>query len=475
MTNLGNSLKLFFALILLVEGLFSCAKEEVSPVANTQPTTVTSSFITNDSLLKYDAYLFDLTNKYPQMPDVQFNGAWVQVGSLSGGLDHCHFKYYSLKGVDHIILNPTSVSKVPLIHLINKGSKWELEKIYDGLNSNFGSPNSSEVGTDGSYFISEYGSEAFGTDNMPGGPVVRIQTNDDLTLTITRVSGPTNQTFMSNASGDFNGDNLVDNVSSLFGPQSGKFSGIADFMIFLQNSDGSFREDRNIILDPKFTEDQGGTSVTTSDLLGDSHPEIIKSGAFLGIAIFAWNSQIQKYQYLKTNTDPGFFKLDKSMNRSPIMSRSADLNNDGFNDVVIQFEGPPGGGLQIWWNDGKGNLSAGPQYINSNANMFAERGFDIVDINGDGWLDIFLGGWIGPNTAVNLKNNFWLNSKDKNFKFYDKDIIINPTNKSNAPHQIRAYRSNGKFKIIGLTGMYDFLEGPGRYQFKIIEMGNFKL
>ncbi|MHA8050817.1 FG-GAP repeat domain-containing protein [Aquirufa sp. ROCK-SH2] len=468
-------MRLLYLIIILT--LFqACSKEEISPATtNNQPVT-TNPVVKNDSVFKYIATKFDLTSTYPKMQDVLFNNAWVQIGSLSGGLDHCHYKVFYYKGVEHLILNPTSVNKVPLIHLINKSGIWEVEKTYDGPLSNFSSPVSSDMGSDGNYFLSEYGSEAFGTNNLPGGPSVKIQVEDNLTLKFTKASGQEDHTFYSSAKGDLNGDGLEDNVASMMGGQNGKFPGVAGLMVYTQNKDGSFFEDRNFISDPNtdgtYPNIEGVTSIGVANVMGDSRPEIIVSGPFLGIAIYAFNAQIQKFQYVKTKFDAGFFVLDKSKNRSPIETRIVDFNNDGFLDLALEFEGDPGGGIQIWWNDGKGNFAAGPQYFFSNTAV-GERYFDVVDINGDGWQDIFIGGWMG--SSYNLKNSFWLNNKNKSFAFYDKDLVINPAEKSNITHQIRGFMSNGKFKIIGVTGQYDFLLDAGRYQFKVIDISNFKL
>ena len=453
----------------------SCSKEEISPTTNNNPPVPTNPVVKNDSLYKYVAYKFDLTSSYPKMPDIQFNNAWIQIGSLSGGLDHCHYKVFNFKGVDHLVLNPNSVNKVPLIHLVNKSGKWEMEKFYDGPLTNFSSPVSSDMGTEGTYFLSDFGSEAFGSNNLPGGPSVRIQANDDLTLKITKASGSEDHTFYSTAKGDLTGDGLEDNVAIRLGGQNGRYTGVVGMYFYTQNKDGSFTEDRTIISDPTLDGTnpnmEEATSIGVGNVLGDARPEIIVSGPFLGIAVFAWNAQIQKFQFVKTKVDAGFFVLDKSKNRSPIETRIMDFNNDGLMDLALEFEGDPSGGIQIWWNDGKGNFTAGPQYIFIN-NAVGERYFDVVDINGDGWQDIFIGGWMG--SSYNLKNSIWLNNKNKSFAFYDKDLIINPADKSNITHQIRGLMSNGKFKIIGLTGQYDFLLEAGRYQFKVIDISGFQ-
>lgn len=467
-------MRLLYSIIPLVF-LLACSKEELSPSANnTQPVPV-NPVVKNDSLFKYVAYKFDLTSSYPKMPDIQFNNAWIQIGSLSGGLDHCHYKVFNFKGVDHLVLNPNSVNKVPLIHLVNKAGKWEMEKFYDGPLTNFSSPVSSDMGTEGNYFLSDFGSEAFGSNNLPGGPSVKIQVEDNMSLKVTKASGMEDHTFYSTAKGDLTGDGLEDNVAIRLGSQNGRYTGVVGMYFYTQNKDGSFTEDRTIISDPTLDGTnpnmEEATSIGVGNVLGDARPEIIVSGPFLGIAVFAWNAQIQKFQFVKTKVDAGFFVLDKSKNRSPIETRIMDFNNDGLMDLALEFEGDPSGGIQIWWNDGKGNFTTGPQYIFIN-NAVGERYFDVVDINGDGWQDIFIGGWMG--SSYNLKNSIWLNNTNKSFAFYNKDLIINPADKSNITHQIRGLMSNGKFKIIGLTGQYDFLLEAGRYQFKVIDISGFQ-
>jgi len=460
--------------LVLVFFLFSCTKTVVSP--NTLTTSSTSVYNTSDASFTYKTILFDFTNNYPSMPD----SSNVQTGGLSSAIINPNSSInYNVNGVENMIITPHSIYHTPLIHLINSDSVWKIENVYNTPLSNFSEPNYSEVDNNGNLSIAESGSEAVGQNNMIGGSTIYTQTNSDNSLKFSNASGTNRYIFWSTAIGDLNNDGKNDIVSvcnscNLINKNNDWLGVMGEMFPYTQNSNGTFLINQNLISDPlldkswKYPIDgqQKIGIIGISNITGDNKPEIIFAGRY-GFLFFTWDNTIQKYKLANTNIDAGFFNSQ----RSPIEIKFADFDKDGNTDVAIEFEGPPGGGIQIWFNDGMGNLTAGPQYFFNNT-VIANRFFEVGDINGDGYPDIFIDGNT-PSTPFNLKDCMWLNNKNKTFSFSTKDFWVSQKS-SEMPQMIKGFFSNGKFKVIGTRGMFDDLGNVGRTQFKIIDISNFK-
>ncbi len=113
--------------ILIIVGIFSCAKDEVAPASTSQsstsPTNLTATFSSNG--LTVNRYTFALSNKEYPLFDPK------NTGGISGGVDQATNStlLYSFKNVEHIIINPHKNGGIytsPL-HFINTNSNWKLE------------------------------------------------------------------------------------------------------------------------------------------------------------------------------------------------------------------------------------------------------------------------------------------------------------------------------------------------------------
>ncbi|MDQ7026730.1 MAG: ScyD/ScyE family protein [Anaerolineae bacterium] len=74
---------------------------------------------------------------------------------------------------------------------------------------------------------------------------------------------------------------------------------------------------------------------------------------------------------------------------------AADLNNDGWTDLVVTAEGANA----LLWNMGDGTFYEDASTAGINA-MDWNTAIAIADVNGDGWLDIFIGSYIDLNNPV---------------------------------------------------------------------------
>nr|WP_299175578.1 VCBS repeat-containing protein [uncultured Allomuricauda sp.] len=89
-----------------------------------------------------------------------------------------------------------------------------------------------------------------------------------------------------------------------------------------------------------------------------------------------------------------------------------DLNNDGLLDVVFcgnQVEN------QVYLNQGEMTFEDVTQTSGINTGKNWSNGITFVDINSDGWMDIYISQG-GPNSRENRKNLLFINQKDGSFK-----------------------------------------------------------
>lgn len=89
-----------------------------------------------------------------------------------------------------------------------------------------------------------------------------------------------------------------------------------------------------------------------------------------------------------------------------------DLNNDGLLDVVFcgnQVEN------QVYLNQGEMTFKDVTQTSGINTGKNWSNGITFVDINSDGWIDIYISQG-GPNSRENRKNLLFINQKDGSFK-----------------------------------------------------------
>ncbi len=381
---------------------------------------------------------------------------------------------YTAEGSEHLVTIPGNDKPSPSLHFINKQGSW----VFEGFNSDVlmdGARNYSFMDKNGTFAYSNTGTESI--QPWPLGEIVVVQTKQG--KIVKKKISVDKAFFHSVATGDMNNDGLMDVVGMHMGTLSMRngdhkeYWGVENFIPYTQNKDGSFTENQQIISEDKSWPGlHGAGAIIMADLLGDSRPELIKAdygfnadSERYSLAIFAYNPQINQYQFVKKAKELGVFS-NKYQGATSI--KAQDFNQDGFIDLAVATEGQlengkPAGIVQIWWNDKDGNLSPG-QAIIGQADLVQFREFEIGDVDGNGWVDIILHagngtyvkGLPGPNKEnyLNLKYAIWLNSGGK-FTQFDQDLLMNKASQINgsavgpAPSFLKGFLVNGQLKFYG--------------------------
>lgn len=389
-------------------------------------------------------------------------------GSVSGTI------YNVMNGKEHLIISPTLFFKTPLLPALNfvkNGNGWSLEKDYQtgamGAGRNYELMDSSKQ----IWAISDHGLELSG-GNWPFGSIFVLKPNGD-GVSYTNISS-SKSFYHSVSTGDLNNDGLKDIVGLNMGTK-GDWSGALH--AYLQNSDGSFSEARELINDGlnTWSLNKGAGAVLVVDLFGDKRPEIVRADYGLNLnyqkqsdrysfVIYSYDNNIGKYTVTK---NPGPLGVYSNNDRGTTSLKAADFDNDGDLDIALATEGTDFMGIEVWKNDGQGNFTPTQNKAEFTFEQMQFREFNVMDINNDGWLDIVLnpfafgklfrlggsgkmGDW--GTGGVYLNNLFWLNNKGS-FAFYDKTITV-PTIK---PVYFKSAKVNGQFKLIGVQT--DFSKG----------------
>jgi len=241
--------------------------------------------------------------------------------------------------------------------------------------------------------------------------------------------------------------------------------------------------DGNFILDNKFApetfptkETAGGGSVASADLDGDGTAEVVLANyhsfdSVWGAFRISKRDFTGNYKVAKTYQREGNYKFMGAYNVHPV-----DIDNDGDKDLIFVLEGNPKGdkiaftseALELYRNDG--NLvftrmtdvwltkSVWTQGSADTINDFYWREISIIDIDNDGFLDIFLqqGGFNHylENSNVDLGLFILKNDNGKGFKSMQgtKGLTVNFQQRSNIPDSFRVMDKQGNTtRIFGFS------------------------
>ena len=239
--------------------------------------------------------------------------------------------------------------------------------------------------------------------------------------------------FHGTGAGDLNNDGLTD-----VGLTPG--IGHAGINIFLQNSDGSFTRNDEIL---NF---EGMTPFTLdfSDLDGDGVDEIITADYGGGnitdeddheIRIYKFDNSTNKFELHFQINEPNAY--DWGLGATSI--KVYDFTNDGVMDIAVAREDLEYHGFEVWKGTGNAQFELIFSSPTWTQNEMQFREFSVFDANQDGNLDILLRpfhyGTLYRNSencwwnvyacnGIKLNHLIWLNDGSGNFNYYNEEELI---------------------------------------------------
>jgi hypothetical protein len=381
-------------------------------------------------------------------------------GSVSGTI------FTKINGKERFIVSPTlffSYPLLPALNFVKNGTTWSFENSYTTGSMGAGRNYECMDSINQNWVIADFGLELTG-GNWPGGSIFLLKNNGDQ-LSYTNISSTRNY-YHSVSTGDINNDGLKDIVGLNMGSVGNLWPG--SLHPYIQNSNGSYSEDRNIINDGlnTWSMNKGAGAVLVVDVLGDSRPEIIRADYGFNssyqtqsdrysFVIYSYDNSLGKYTVVK---NPGPIGVYSNNDRGTTSIKSSDFDKDGDLDIAVATEGTNFNGIEIWQNDGQGNFMPSANKLEFTFDQMQFREFDIIDANNDGYLDIILipfhygrlfrVGGNGNNLGtggIYLNNLLWMNNRGA-FSLYSKQIIV-PNIK---PAYLKSAKINGQFKFLGI-------------------------
>jgi hypothetical protein len=279
--------------------LFACSKSNDSTSSsNPIPTPTISPYsLTNTTISG-----FTIPNISASQIQTAINGA------VAGTI------IYLKDNVEHMVIPGTlffNYPLIPVIHLIKVGSTWQYENSYSEAAMGAGRNYECIDSTNQTWVYADTGLE-LSSGTWPFGNILVMKTSGNKLSwnTISNIKS----FYHSVSSGDLNNDGLKD----IIGLNMGQYGNWGDALHpYMQNSDGSFSENRNLFSSnyTSWAVNKGSGAVLIKNLLGNKYPDIIR-------ADYGFNSSYQKptdrYSFIILSYDSLQKKYDISRNPGPI-------------------------------------------------------------------------------------------------------------------------------------------------------------
>jgi hypothetical protein len=200
---------------------------------------------------------------------------------------------------------------------------------------------------------------------------------------------------------DLNGDGAADIVLGTWDPNPNPSQ------VLLNDGHGNFANSALIDLPRSGVDREIVVGIETIDLNGDALPDLV-----LSVTNGGANSDFYQVPYLQflVNDGNGHFhdetqaRLPQSKTVAPgatpdwyLSTQIVDLNNDGFQDIVVDDAGG-GGPSKVLMNDGHGVFTAGYQSV-------VGSHLTVADVDGDGMLDLIASSQNGFDVLYNTMDN----------------------------------------------------------------------
>jgi hypothetical protein len=148
-----------------------------------------------------------------------------------------------------------------------------------------------------------------------------------------------------------------------------------------------------------------GDSIATADVNGDGLADIIigaplYDGGYTDEgAVFVFDSPQSVLSPPSVTTPPPLPFLGTAMNAhlGQSVARAGDVNNDGFDDVVV---GEPGVSAMVFYLGGSGGLTANATFAGPTGSQFGQSVAGAGDVNGDGFADVIVGAPYDETTSA---------------------------------------------------------------------------